>query len=81
VNEYLCFLLEERELRVFRQREGVYQETPLEEPGVFRSEAFTGLWLDPQALFEDRCLDAMLLLDQGLGSAEAQAFVRLSATW
>ena len=43
--------------------------------GIYRSQAFPGLWLDPVALFADDGPSLLATLDRGLASPEHAAFV------
>jgi hypothetical protein len=55
-------------------RNGRYVLLPPGADGLYRSEVFPGLWLDPQALFA-RDLDGLIAtLDQGLATQEHADF-------
>lgn len=43
--------------------------------GIFRSEVFPGLWLDPKALFDDDLDRLIAVVDQGIATPEHAAFV------
>jgi Uma2 family endonuclease len=49
VREYVVWRVLEREIDWFVLREGRYEKLPLD-GGLFRSEVFPGLWLDPAAM-------------------------------
>lgn len=81
VREYLVIALRQNHVYWFIARNGRFEEVPLGGDGIYRSEVFPGLWLDPAALLR---LDGPRLrevLQQGLASPEHAAFVaRLAAT-
>jgi Uma2 family endonuclease len=80
VPEYVVAELEPDRVHWFRLDDGRYLEHPAGPDGIFRSDVFPGLWLDPAALYsEDR--DALIAtLDRGLATPEHAAFVaRLAA--
>ncbi len=76
VKEYLVVALRQRKVFWFINRDGKFERTPTPADGIYRSDEFPGLWLDPEALLS---LDAPRLLEvlqQGLASDEHAAFVR-----
>jgi len=75
VPEYLAILLFEREIRWHMLMNGVYQIMPAEPGGSWRSCVFPGLWLDGPALLEGKMSLVLSKLQEGLASAEHQAFV------
>lgn len=74
VREYLVLLPEEREVRWFELREGRYELLPAQD-GILHSRQFPGLWLDPAALVNGDLAGVLLVLQQGLDSAEHKDFV------
>lgn len=79
VAEYLFVGLNPGEIRWFIRRSGRFVEMRPSPDGVYRSEAFPGLWLDRAAFFAEDMNRLIATLDQGLATAEHQAFVaRLS---
>ena len=80
VREYLFVGLDPREIRWFALRDARLVDLAPGPDGVFRSEVFPGLWLDPAAYFAED-LDALTAtLERGLASPEHVAFVmRLNA--
>jgi len=56
-------------------REGEYVRLPLDEAGLYRSEVFPGLWLDPTALVGGDTTTVLAALQRGLASPEHDAFV------
>jgi Uma2 family endonuclease len=81
VREYIVVALRQNRVFWFITRNGKFEELSLGADGIYRSEVFPGLWLDPAALLR---LDGPRLrevLQQGLASPEHAAFVaRLTAT-
>ncbi|MBX9725061.1 MAG: hypothetical protein K2X81_26900, partial [Candidatus Obscuribacterales bacterium] len=45
------------------------------EEGILRSSVFPGLWIDVEALFKMNYSKSMLVLNQGLSTAEHASFV------
>jgi Uma2 family endonuclease len=80
VREYVVVAFEPDEVIWHVLRDGQLVIVALGQDGLYRSEVFPGLWLDPVALVTDN-LDALIAgLDLGLNSPEHAAFVaRLAA--
>lgn len=79
VLEYLVVLLRSADIRWHVLRDGRYELLPLGTDGVYRSEVFPGLWLDPIALLNRDAPRILKVLQAGLASQDHQAFVaRLS---
>jgi Uma2 family endonuclease len=75
VKEYLAVVLRQKKVFWFASRRGRFVELPPGRDGILRSEAFPGLWLDPDALLR---LDGKRLkevLQPGLTTPEHAAFV------
>jgi Uma2 family endonuclease len=69
VREYVVVELDPNRVHWFIRRGEKFGELPAGPDGVFRSEVFPGLWLDPHALFsEDRCR-LIAVLDEGLATS------------
>jgi len=80
VCEYLVWRVLDRQIDWFVLREGEYVRLPLNEAGLYRSEVFPGLWLDPTALVGGDMTTVIAALQRGLASPEHAAFVsRLNA--
>ena len=80
VLEYVVFGLDPDEVYWHARRGGRLVRIPPGPDGLYRSEAFPGLWLDPEALLEDDSAALVAALDRGLATAEHAAFVaRLAA--
>ena len=74
VYEYILWRTEDGEIDWFVLRNGEYEALPLKE-GVFESEVFPGLWLDPAALLRGDGVAVLATLQRGIASAEHAAFV------
>jgi len=80
VCEYLVWRVLDRQIDWFVLRKGEYVRLPLDEAGLYRSEVFPGLWLDPTALVGGDTTTVFAVLQRGLASPEHAAFVaRLNA--
>lgn len=80
VQEYVVWRVRDGAVDWFRLREGRYERLEPGEDGVYRSEVFPGLWLDPNALLAGDPARVHQVLNEGLDSPEHIAFVeRLSA--
>jgi len=73
--EYLFIGIDRREICWFRRRDGRFADLLPGADGVFRSEVFPGLWLDPAALFAEDLDGLIATLDRGLATPEHAAFV------
>lgn len=73
--EYLVVALEPAEVVWHARRDGRLERVGPGEDGIYRSEVFPGLWLDPAALFDDDDRALLAALDRGLASPEHAAFV------
>jgi len=80
VLEYVVRALEPDEVLWFVLREGCFSELPPGPDGIYRSEVFPGLWLDPQALIKGDTRRQRAVLDLGCSTPEHAEFVaRLAA--
>lgn len=75
VREYLVVAVRRKKVHWFIRRRGKFLDLPLDADGIFRSETFPGLWLDPVALLgrDDKRMLAVLRL--GLALPEHGEFV------
>src|SRR5262245_61895258 len=74
VLEYLVVALGPDQIHWFIRRDDRFESLDPGPDGVYRSEVFPGLWLDPQALYAEN-LDRLIgVLDQGLATPEHLAF-------
>src|SRR5579872_1953460 len=74
VREYIVWRVQDGVIDWFVLREGQYAALPAV-AGVYRSETFPGLWLNPDALTRFDLAAVLQGLQQGLASAEHVAFV------
>ena len=75
VQEYIVWQIYENRLDWFRLQEGRYVSFEPDAEGVIRSQFFPGLWLSVNALREGDLAEVLAVLQQGLQTAEHQAFV------
>ncbi|MFI5456431.1 MAG: Uma2 family endonuclease [Isosphaerales bacterium] len=75
VLEYVVRALEPDEVLWFVLREGRFIELPPGPDGIYRSEVFPGLWLDPEALISGDTRRQRAVVDLGCATPEHAAFV------
>lgn len=75
VREYVVVALRQQRVFWFLRRRGKFKELAPRADGVYRSDVFPGLWLDPQALLRRDGKRLLAVLKQGLASPEHAAFV------
>jgi Uma2 family endonuclease len=75
VREYVVAALRQNRVYWFISRNGRFEDLPLGSDGIYRSEVFAGLWLDPAALLRRDAARLREVLQQGLTSPEHAAFV------
>jgi len=75
VREYLVWRVLDREIDWFVLRAGQYERVLLDAEGLYRSEVFPGLWLDPVALLRGDLATVLAVVQRGLASPEHAAFV------
>jgi Uma2 family endonuclease len=75
VPEYLAVVLFEKEIRWHVLVNDKYQFLEPDVDGLYRSRIFPGLWLDGNALLDNRMAQVFARLQEGLKSAEHGAFV------
>ena len=80
VREYVVVALRQKRVYWFVSRNGQFVELTPGADGIFRSEMFPGLWLDPTALLRRDAARIREVLQQGLATAEHTAFVARLAT-
>jgi hypothetical protein len=76
VREYVVWRVLERQVDWFVLRGEEYERLPLADDGLYRSDAFPGLWLDPQALIAEDLPRLHEVVQRGLHSPEHQQFVQ-----
>jgi Uma2 family endonuclease len=75
VREYLFVGIEPDEIRWFRREGETLVEVMPDPDGVYRSQVFPGLWLDPEALLRGDMPRVFATLDLGLATPEHAKFV------
>ncbi len=75
IPEYLAIRPYEQEIRWHVLRDGQYRLLAPDADGIHRSLVFPGLWLDGKALLTGNMQQVLARLQDGLNSAEHQAFV------
>jgi Uma2 family endonuclease len=75
VREYIVWRVYDRTIDWFVLRQGKYERLPLAADGIYRSEVFPGLWLDPAALIQGNLQAVLTVLQQGLATPDHAAFV------
>ncbi len=74
VKEYVVWRVEDNAIDWFVLRKGGYEPQALTD-GIYRSEVFPGLWLDPNALIAGELVRWEKVMQAGLASQEHQDFV------
>ena len=75
VQEYLVWLVEDKEFRWYVWREGTYQQLSPDQSGILKSPFFPGLWLDVSALLAGEMQQVLSVLNSGIASGEHQALI------
>jgi Uma2 family endonuclease len=75
VREYLVWRVFDRAIDYFVLRDGRYDRLPPTGKGLYQSQVFPGLWLDPAALVGGDLLKVNAVLQKGLASRNHAAFV------
>jgi Uma2 family endonuclease len=75
VREYIVWRVLDRQVDWFYLREGQYVPRSVDPAGLYKSEAFPGLWLDPAALVRDDVPAVVAMLNRGLASSEHAEFL------
>ncbi|MYC21942.1 MAG: Uma2 family endonuclease [Caldilineaceae bacterium SB0662_bin_25] len=80
VGEYFVVLAYEREVRLFRLADGVYELIRPDEDGVLRSRVLPGFWFRADWFWEGRVAELIEPVEEGIASPEHREFVaRLTA--
>ncbi|MBE9216891.1 Uma2 family endonuclease [Plectonema cf. radiosum LEGE 06105] len=77
VQEYLVWRVYDSAFDWFKLQEGEYIQLEADNEGIIRSQIFPGLWLDKSALLSGNLAQVLLVLQQGLSTAEHQNFISL----
>lgn len=75
VREYVVVELDPDQIHWFIRRDDHFNDLPPGPDGVYRSEIFPGLWLDPRALYSENLDRLIEVLDQGLATPAHAAFL------
>ncbi len=75
VQEYVVWRVFDREIDWFVLRGEKYERLPLGSDGLYKSEVFPGLWLDPAALIGGDMMRLSQAASQGIASPEHAEFV------
>lgn len=75
VGEYFVILAYEREVRLFRLAEGVYELIEPDEDGVLRSQVLPGFWFRADWFWGGRVAESVELVEEGVASPEHGEFV------
>jgi Uma2 family endonuclease len=76
IREYIVWRVEDGAVDWYVLRGGRYDLLPAGSDGIFRSEVFPGLWLDPNALLAGDMRQVLEVLKQGLATSEHIDFVQ-----
>jgi Uma2 family endonuclease len=76
VREYVVWRVLDEEIDWFVLRGDHYERLPLSQDGIYKSEVFPGLWLDPKAMVNSDFVRVHKVLHEGLASREHADFVR-----
>jgi Uma2 family endonuclease len=80
VREYIVWRVLDRQIDWFCLKDGEYASLNIDESGLYKSDVFPGLWLDPAALVRHDMPAVSAALHRGLASPEHAEFVaRLSS--
>lgn len=81
IREYVVWRVEDGAVDWYVLRGGRYDLLQADSDGIYRSEVFPGLWLDPNALLASDMRRVLEVLEQGLAASEHADFVkRLAAS-
>lgn len=75
VREYVVVALRQEKVFWFVRRRARFRALAVGADGLYRSEVFPGLWLDPEALLTNDRKRLLAVLRQGLASPQQTAFV------
>jgi Uma2 family endonuclease len=75
VREYIVWRTQDNAIDWFILRGGRYDRLQPDADGIYKSECFPGLWLDPTALLGDNLATVLKVLGEGTLSQEHEQFV------
>ena len=76
VLEYLIVIVQSQEIEWYSLVKGSYVLIESDADGILKSRIFPGLWLDPEAVFEEEPTRLLEVLNEGLASDEHTKFVK-----
>jgi hypothetical protein len=76
VREYVVWRVADQAIDWFILREGSYDRRPPNDAGIYQSQVFPGLWLDPAALMGGDLKKVFDTVQKGLATAEHEVFVK-----
>jgi Uma2 family endonuclease len=76
IKEYIVWQVFEQKLDWFSWQEGEYVLLPVDPDGIVRSRVFPGLWLAVEDLLAGNMARVLMVLQEGLASAEHTTFVQ-----
>jgi Uma2 family endonuclease len=75
VREYVVWRVWDRAIDWFLWKEGRYEPLPLTNDGLYKSQVFPGLWLDPQAVIAGDAARVLKVLQAGMSDKQHAEFV------
>jgi hypothetical protein len=75
VREYIVWRVLDQAIDWFILRQSQYERLPLSPAGIYQSEVFPGLWLDPAQMTQFNLAAVLQVLQQGIASPEHARFV------
>ena len=75
VREYIVWRVLDQQIDWFVLRDGEFIRLSVDDAGLYRSEVFPGLWLDPAALVRGETASVQATLQRGLAGQEHRDFV------
>jgi Uma2 family endonuclease len=76
VKEYIVWRVWDQAIDWFELRSGRYEPLAVNAEGLYQSEVFPGLWLDPAALVRGDLARVLAVVQQGLATPEHAEFVK-----
>ena len=76
VKEYVVHRTYDGEIDWFILREGQYERLAPDDAGIYRSDAFPGLWLNGQSMIDGKLAEVLATLQRGLAGSEHEGFVK-----
>lgn len=73
MREYIVWRVLDEEVDWFVWREGQYERFGFDPSGIYKSEVFPGLWLNPAALLRGDLTEVLRVLQEGLNGVMSTA--------